>query len=69
MMIFKKVLGFKKFYFSFLFLFRKIKIIQKHVKKSKLLLNRAGIISVVEEESPPPPPKHDDRDPFYIGTY
>ena len=24
---------------------RKIKIIQKHVKKSKLLLNRAGIIS------------------------
>jgi len=47
---------------------RKIKIIQKHVKKSKLLLNRAGIISVVEEESPPPPPKNDDRDPFYIGN-
>jgi len=38
---------------------RKIKIIQKHVKKSKLLLNRAGIISVVEEESSPPPPKND----------
>ena len=47
---------------------RKIKIIQKHVKKSKLLLNRAGIISVVEEESPPPPPKNDDRDNFYIGN-
>ena len=47
---------------------RKIKIIQKHVKKSKLLLNRAGIISVVEEESPPPPPKTDDRDSFYIGN-
>ena len=47
---------------------RKIKIIQKHVKKSKLLLNRAGIISVVEEESPPPPPKNDDRDSFYIGN-
>ena len=47
---------------------RKIKIIQKHVKKSKLLLNRAGIISVVEEESPPPPPKNDDRDSWYIGN-
>ena len=47
---------------------RKIKIIQKHVKKSKLLLNRAGIISVVEEESPPPPSKNDDRDSFYIGN-
>ena len=47
---------------------RKIKIIQKHVKKSKLLLNRAGIISVIEEESPPPPPKNDDRDSFYIGN-
>ena len=42
---------------------RKIKIIQKHVKKSKLLLNRAGIISVVEEESPPPPSKN-----VYIGN-
>merc|ERR1719354_807772 len=47
---------------------RKIKIIQKHVKKSKLLLNKHGLISVVEEEAPPPPPKNDDRDPFYIGN-
>ena len=40
---------------------RKFKIIQKYVKKSKLSVNRAGIIFVVEEESPPPPPKNDKR--------
>ena len=47
---------------------RKVKIIQKHVKKSRMLLNRSGIISVVEEESPPPPPKVDDMDPFNISN-
>ena len=46
---------------------RKIKIVKKHVKESKLLLNRAGIISVVEEESSSPS-KSDDRDPFYVGN-
>ena len=47
---------------------RKVKIIQKHVKKSRMLLNRSGIISVVEEESPPPPPKLDDLDPFNVSN-
>ena len=46
---------------------RKIKIVKKHVKESKLLLNRAGIISVVEEESSSPS-KSDNRDPFYVGN-
>ena len=27
---------------------RKVKVIQKHVKKSRMMLNRAGIISVVQ---------------------
>ncbi|QQP50590.1 Transcription initiation factor TFIID subunit, partial [Caligus rogercresseyi] len=47
---------------------RKVKIIQKHVKQSRMLLNRSGIISVIEEESPPPPPKIDDMDPFNISN-
>eukprot|EP00095_Tigriopus_kingsejongensis_P010565 maker-scaffold2286_size17589-snap-gene-0.4 protein:Tk10565 transcript:maker-scaffold2286_size17589-snap-gene-0.4-mRNA-1 annotation:"transcription initiation factor tfiid subunit 1 isoform x2" len=47
---------------------RKVKIIQKHVKKSRMLLNRSGIISVIEEESPPPPPKVDNKDPFNISN-
>ena len=47
---------------------RTIKIIQKHVKKSKLLLNRAGIISVVEEESPPPPPKNEPASLIKVTT-
>ncbi len=47
---------------------RKVKVIQKHVKKSRMLLNRSGIISVIEEESPPPPPKNDDKDPFNISN-
>ena len=32
-----------------------------HVKKSKLLLGKAGVITTIEEDSPPPPPKHDDK--------
>jgi transcription initiation factor TFIID subunit 1 len=47
---------------------KKVKIIQKHVKKSRMLLNRSGIISVIEEESPPPPPKLDNKDPFNISN-
>ncbi len=47
---------------------RKVKIIQKHVKKSRMLLNRSGIINVIEEEAPPPPPKVDDKDPFNISS-
>ena len=47
---------------------RKIKIVKKHVKESKLLLNRAGIISVVEEESSTSPSKSDSRDRFYVGN-
>ena len=29
--------------------------------RSRMLLNKSGIISVIEEESPPPPPKLDDK--------
>ena len=47
---------------------RKVKVIQKHVKKSRMMLNRAGIISVVQDEAPLPQPKHDDRDPFNISN-
>ena len=47
---------------------RKIKIVKKHVKESKLLLNRAGIISVVEEESSSSPSKSNNQDPFYVGN-
>ena len=36
---------------------RKVKVIQKHVKKSRMMLNRAGIISVVQDEAPLPQPK------------
>jgi len=32
-----------------------------HVKNSKLLLGKAGVITTIEEDSPPPPPKHDDK--------
>ena len=40
---------------------KKVKIIQKHVKQSRMMLNRSGIINVIEEESPPPPPKVIDK--------
>ena len=48
--------------------FKKVKIIQKHVKKSRMLLNRSGIINVIEEESPPPPPKVIDKDPYNLSN-
>ncbi|PSN40376.1 Transcription initiation factor TFIID subunit 1 [Blattella germanica] len=36
----------------------KVKIPHPHVKKSKILLGKAGVINVMEEDAPPPPPKH-----------
>ena len=47
---------------------KKVKIIQKHVKKSRMMLNKSGIINVIEEESPPPPPKVIDKDPYNLSN-
>ena len=47
---------------------KKVKIIQKHVKKSRMMLNRSGIINVIEEESPPPAPKLIDKDPYNLSN-
>lgn len=38
------------------------------MKKSKLLLGKAGVINVLEEDSPPPTPKSPDRDPFNVSN-
>ncbi|XP_073816142.1 TATA-box binding protein associated factor 1 isoform X2 [Musca autumnalis] len=46
----------------------KIKIPHPHVKKSKILLGKAGVINVLAEDTPPPPPKSPDRDPFNISN-
>ncbi|XP_050421868.1 transcription initiation factor TFIID subunit 1-like [Adelges cooleyi] len=46
----------------------KVKIPHPHVKKSKLLLGKAGVINVLEEDTPMPPPKSPDRDPFNISN-
>ncbi|XP_077286335.1 TATA-box binding protein associated factor 1 isoform X2 [Arctopsyche grandis] len=46
----------------------KVKIPHPHVKKSKLLLGKAGVINVLQEDAPPPPPKSPDRDPFNISN-
>ncbi|XP_014237505.1 transcription initiation factor TFIID subunit 1 [Trichogramma pretiosum] len=46
----------------------KVKIPHPHVKKSKLLLGKAGVINVLEEDAPPPPPKSPSRDPFNISN-
>lgn len=46
----------------------KVKIPHPHVKKSKILLGKAGVINVLEEDSPPPTPKSPDRDPFNISN-
>lgn len=46
----------------------KVKIPHPHVKKSKILLGKAGVINVMEEDSPPPPPKSPNRDPFNISN-
>ncbi|XP_044017521.1 transcription initiation factor TFIID subunit 1-like isoform X2 [Aphidius gifuensis] len=46
----------------------KVKIPHPHVKKSKLLLGKAGVITTLEEDAPPPPPKSPDHDPFNISN-
>lgn len=46
----------------------KVKIPHPHVKKSKILLGKAGVINVIEEDSPPPSPKKDDMDPYNISN-
>lgn len=46
----------------------KVKIPHPHVKKSKVLLGKAGVINVLAEDTPPPPPKSPDRDPFNISN-
>lgn len=46
----------------------KVKIPHPHVKKSKILLGKAGVITTIEEESPPSPPKSPDKDPFNISN-
>ncbi|XP_058793259.1 transcription initiation factor TFIID subunit 1-like [Phymastichus coffea] len=47
----------------------KVKIPHPHVKKSKLLLGKAGVINVLEEDAPPPPPKSPtNSDPFNISN-
>lgn len=45
-----------------------MKIPHPHVKKSKILLGKAGVINVLAEDTPPPPPKSPDRDPFNISN-
>jgi transcription initiation factor TFIID subunit 1 len=47
-----------------------VKIPHPHVKKSKLLLGKAGVINVLEQDdTPPPPPKSlTDMDPFNISN-
>ncbi|XP_039753965.1 transcription initiation factor TFIID subunit 1 isoform X2 [Pararge aegeria] len=46
----------------------KVKIPHPHVKKSKILLGKAGVINVLQEDAPPPPPKSPDRDPFNVSN-
>ncbi|XP_059612108.1 transcription initiation factor TFIID subunit 1 isoform X2 [Phlebotomus argentipes] len=46
----------------------KVKIPHPHVKKSKILLGKAGVINVLQEDTPPPPPKSPDRDPYNISN-
>ncbi|KAF2894065.1 hypothetical protein ILUMI_12106 [Ignelater luminosus] len=46
----------------------KVKIPHPHVKKSKILLGKAGVINVLQEDTPPPAPKSPDRDPFNISN-
>ena len=39
----------------------KVKIHHPHVKKSKIMLGKAGVITTIEEESAPPPPMEDTK--------
>ncbi|KAF0298206.1 Transcription initiation factor TFIID subunit 1 [Amphibalanus amphitrite] len=47
---------------------RKIKIPHPHVRKSKILLGKAGVITHMDEESPPATPEPTDKDPFNISN-
>ena len=46
----------------------KVKIPHPHVRKSKLLLGKAGVINVLEDDSPPPPSESNDKDPYNISN-
>nr|XP_018902266.1 PREDICTED: transcription initiation factor TFIID subunit 1-like [Bemisia tabaci] len=46
----------------------KVKIPHPHVKKSKILLGKAGVINVLEEDAPPPEPESADHDPFNVSN-
>lgn len=47
----------------------KVKISHPHVKKSKLLLGKVGVINVLEEDSQLPLPKSPDQvDPFNVSN-
>ena len=46
----------------------KVKIPHPHVKKSKLLLGKAGVINVLEEDAPLPAPESPNHDPFNISN-
>ena len=46
----------------------KVKIPHPHVRKSKLLLGKAGVINVLEDDSPPPPSENNDKDPYNISN-
>ena len=45
-----------------------MKIPHPHVKKSKILLGKAGVITTIQEESPPPPPKETTKDPYNLSN-
>lgn len=46
----------------------KVKIPHPHVRKSKLLLGKAGVINVLEDDTPPPPSENNDKDPYNISN-
>jgi len=46
----------------------KVKIPHPHVRKSKLLLGKAGVINVLEDDGPPPPSENNDKDPYNISN-
>ena len=45
-----------------------VKIPHPHVRKSKLLLGKAGVINVLEDDSPPPPSENNEKDPYNISN-
>lgn len=46
----------------------KVKIPHPHVRKSKLLLGKAGVINVLEDDAPPPPSENNEKDPYNISN-